>query len=278
MVDIITQHKNLDLVEIARSMRLKPKTYETYVNAMKIYDRFCKENNLDVGYDSMRIWLEKTKNNSTKEVYLMASKKVLMHYFAHDYRIVPIINELHKIKIAKKDKKVTERKYLKIDEVDKLIEVAPINIGVIIKALFMTGLRISELLKLKFEDVYPVPGQKAYEARVVGKNDKEAVVYFSSALFAEIIETFNGGVYLFQNPGGGIYSREHITRAIRKYSKEIGRDISAHSLRHSRAYDLVHNKGVSIDKVSKFLNHSDIKTTCNFYLHEKPTLTELGVS
>ena len=29
MVDIITQHKNLDLVEIARSMRLKPKTYET---------------------------------------------------------------------------------------------------------------------------------------------------------------------------------------------------------------------------------------------------------
>ena len=139
----------------------------------------------------------------------------------------------------------------------------------------MTGYRVSEFLNMRYDKCTPVRNGEVYEIKVIGKRSKEYTSWISKELYDEIKETFHGEKYLFENDGH-TYTRQHITLMVKQAGKKIGKNISAHSLRHSRAEELM-GKGVSIDKVSKFLNHSSVATTANFYLHQKPSLEDLGV-
>jgi len=53
----------------------------------------------------------------------------------------------------------------------------------------------------------------------------------------------------------------------RKYFKNVAnRNITPHSLRHSRSTELLSEHNVSIENISRWLGHSDISTTM-IYLH-----------
>ena len=51
-----------------------------------------------------------------------------------------------------------------------------------------------------------------------------------------------------------------------KNAAGIRKKVTVHSLRHSRATELLRN-GVDATLIQKFLGHSNIKTTQDFYLH-----------
>jgi integrase len=277
MNDLIVNNNHLDLVEVAKGLSLSPKTKEAYVYSMRSYMNFCKANETEVGLDSMKAWLDSAKTISTKAAYSAAAKKVLMSVFKGDPRIIETLEAIYELKPGKRDHRITESKYLTVDEVNKLIEVCPIKIGLIVKTLFMTGIRITELLSMKYEKISFIREGQVCEIRVIGKGNKENIVSMRRDLFDEIKEVFEGEIYLFESSNKKPLSRQYVSNSIKKHGRKIGREISAHTLRHTRAHDLVHNKNLSIDKVSKFLNHSSVATTCSFYLHEKPTLEELGI-
>src|SRR5208337_4298827 len=87
-----------------------------------------------------------------------------------------------------------------------------------------------------------------------GKGGKERIVYLQKDIFSRIRKTFRGKVYLFETRKSTQFNRLNVTRDIQRFAKKIiGRDISAHTLRHSKAMYLKDIKHFSPDQVAKAL-------------------------
>lgn len=267
--------KEFDLVSVANSLSLSPKTKEAYVMHMVSYEKYCQENNLEIGIDSAKDWISGSNTPSTHMARSSALKKVLSVIFKEHPGIIGLLNSIHELKPVKRDLSITESKYLTEEEVEKIISLSTKKVGLMIRTLFVTGYRVSEFINMRYDKCTSIRNGEVYEIKVVGKRSKEYTTWIGKELYDEIKEVFQGKIYLFENSGHP-YTRQHITLMVKQAGKKIGKNISAHSLRHSRAEELM-NKGVSIDKVSKFLNHSSVSTTANFYLHQKPSLEDLGV-
>ena len=272
----LTVKKDLNFEIVLTKMNLSTQTMKTYIESMNNYEKYCKINEFPADLDSLKAWIKDAKNPNTQAVYTAAAKKVFSEIMKGDPRLAEFKTELSDIKKVKRDLSIQKSKYLTRAEVDTLVEVASERVGLVIKMLFITGLRISELLNIKTKDCVKIEEGKAIEIPVLGKGSKMRTVYIDNKLFEKVIEVFNDESGFLFSHDCKKYNAQAMTTAIRKASLKIGKDISAHSLRHSRAYDLM-DKEVSLDKVSKFLGHSSISTTADSYLHLKPTLKELGV-
>ncbi|HPI75316.1 MAG TPA: tyrosine-type recombinase/integrase [bacterium] len=136
----------------------------------------------------------------------------------------------------------------------------------ILEVLFSTGMRIGELSALN-TDCYDA---KTHTVRIMGKGNKERVLYFSSEEVTESLRRYIGvrkpsnptDKALFLNRYGerlSIYSVENI---FKKY-KALGRikgGHTPHALRHTMATMLLEN-GADIRAVQEILGHSSIVTT-----------------
>ena len=275
---IVKENNNIpDLVEFTDKMRLTPTTKQTYKYAMISFKKYCTKNNLNQDLDSLLQWVYSTSNKSTQATYIAAVKRILGEIFKYDPRLPMLKESLEELRPTKRDQSITESKYLKKSEVDELIKISKPWLSLMIEALFWTGLRVSELLSIKYENCTLLKDKKIYEVRVIGKRRKENTVYITQKLFNKIVKEFNGYVYIFEK-NKKPYRREHVSMEIKRAAVKIGRpEISAHNLRHSKAMYLVNDRKLSIDKVQRALNHSSASTTIAFYLHNKPTPEEQGI-
>ncbi len=87
-------------------------------------------------------------------------------------------------------------------------------------------------------------------------------------LYRRILEVFPEGTYLFESRQGQHFHREYISREIARAARRVlGRSVSAHVLRHSRATDLL-AATKRIKAVSRLLGHSDEATTLRYYVRD----------
>ena len=142
-----------------------------------------------------------------------------------------------------------------------------------LELLYATGLRVSELVKLKKNQLNLNQGF----IRVIGKGDKERLVpigtisqrwlkkYLDTA-FNEIIGDRQTD-YLFPTKTSEAMSRQGFWQMIKKYSKkaDIKVHLSPHTLRHAFATHLI-NHGADLRVVQMLLGHSDLSTT-QIYTH-----------
>jgi len=66
--------------------------------------------------------------------------------------------------------------------------------------------------------------------------------------------------YLFLSQQGAGMTGKSVYRAVCKYAKTAGIEMSPHSLRHTFAKSLV-NRGVSLEKIAVLLGHENLNTT-----------------
>lgn len=139
--------------------------------------------------------------------------------------------------------------------------------------LYATGLRVSELIRLKFEQVNFRQGF----VKVVGKGKKERLVpvgeqamewleqYMKEAR-TEILAS-NQCDYLFVTKRGADMTRQAFWYIIKRYAKKAGikKHLSPHTLRHAFATHLL-NHGADLRVVQLLLGHSDLSTT-QIYTH-----------
>jgi len=141
-----------------------------------------------------------------------------------------------------------------------------------LELLYATGLRVSELIRVKVEDLVLDAGF----LRTFGKGSKERIVPFGDSAGKAIttyIETarphFNrrNDVHLFLTNRGRPMTRQTFWMKIVKYARQAGirAHISPHVLRHSFATHLLEN-GADLRSVQLMLGHSDISTT-QIYTH-----------
>ena len=170
-------------------------------------------------------------------------------------------------------------KYLNFQEVEALLaqpdSTTPMGLRdrAMLELLYATGMRVSELLSVRWEDFEPNLGI----VRCVGKGNKERLIPVGkSALSA--IESYLGrgrdalakrsGVpYLFLNQRGGQLSRVGFWKILSAYGRRAGIRVSLtpHLLRHSFATHLL-ERGADLRSIQTMLGHSDISTT-QIYTH-----------
>jgi integrase len=139
--------------------------------------------------------------------------------------------------------------------------------------LFQTGCRVNELTGITLSDCND---QGEYiKISVTGKGKKERAVRIDTDLFNFIQHTFQGKTYLFETGPGKRYQNDYISKQIKKIGVLIGRKISAHSLRHSFATNMIKTYPEKIDSISKYMGHSDISITLNMYHHTQLSNSEL---
>ncbi|NWF51851.1 MAG: site-specific tyrosine recombinase XerD [Nitrospirae bacterium] len=152
-------------------------------------------------------------------------------------------------------------------ESDKAIEkpVMMRNI-VMLELLYSSGLRVSELVSLKAEDINLETGF----IRVIGKGSKERIVPVNiralnklrNYIKKERLEILKkrDSPYLFVTNRGKPMTRQRFWQAIKSLGKKKGIELSPHTLRHSFATHLLEG-GADLRSVQKMLGHSDISTT-----------------
>ena len=137
-----------------------------------------------------------------------------------------------------------------------------------LELLYATGLRVSELIKVKIEDVVLDAGF----LRTFGKGSKERIVPFGDSARAAITAYIEHGrkknnIYLFLTNRGRPMTRQTFWMKIVRYARQAGikSHISPHVLRHAFATHLLEN-GADLRSVQLMLGHSDISTT-QIYTH-----------
>ncbi|MBL7961412.1 site-specific tyrosine recombinase XerD [bacterium] len=169
---------------------------------------------------------------------------------------------------------------LEIAEVEKILEQPDtlnylgIRDRAMIELLYACGLRISELLSLKQNDMRSDAGF----LRVFGKGSKERMVPVGEVamnwilVYQEKVRPHHLGKgasddVLFLNAKGKKMSRMGFWKILKRYTEmaEIKKDVTPHTFRHSFATHLLEG-GADLRVVQELLGHSDISTT-QIYTH-----------
>ncbi|MGX6961130.1 site-specific tyrosine recombinase XerD [Vagococcus xieshaowenii] len=171
-------------------------------------------------------------------------------------------------------------KTLSLEEVEKIINapdtqsILGIRDRAIFEVMYATGLRVTELITLKLDDLHLSLGL----IQTIGKGDKERIIplgdhaikwittYLDEArpLLADARKPTD---ILFLNHRGGGFTRQGIWKNLKQYVVQTGikSEVTPHTLRHSFATHLLEN-GADLRVVQELLGHSDISTT-QIYTH-----------
>lgn len=250
-------------------------TLKTYTSILHgFYDFLLKEKRIknEAGLlRSFKKYLQHLKrDNEVSQNYLYLVTVVIKKFFM--FAELEITDE---IKAPKRTKSLP--KSLNEQEVYNLIHAKddlydpekdnPQNISrlrnkLILTLLYSTGLRVSELIKLKIKTIDP----EERTIRVRGKGEKDRIVIFDDATLNLINEYLaKRGVeneYLFVNQRNHTLTPRYVQYMIKEYAQaaDIKKKVTPHVLRHSFATHLLKN-GVDIRAIQQLLGHSNLSTT-----------------
>ncbi|WPC42247.1 tyrosine-type recombinase/integrase [Clostridium sp. JS66] len=221
----------------------------------------------DIDIDDYLYTLKVKKLSSASRSRQLYTLRSFWNYmYKNNFCNLNIAMSIEPIKIQRK-----ERTFLSPEEVQDLINAIdhPV-VKTVVQTLFYTGLRISESLNLKLEDVdienkiiHVINGKGA-------KNRNIPINIHLLSILQNYIKTYRSSVksiYFFATEKSGSLSAPYVNRILNDTAKNLGwqKHISAHILRHSFASNLIKN-GVNLVYVQKLLGHSNLKVT-SIYTH-----------
>ena len=284
-------NKNLKIVEIFLQYlqverQYSPDTIRAYkVDLEQFFESVDSKLKLtQISINNIQQFIQELSRNKMSERTLsrkLASIKSLFKYLVRQEEVPVNIAKL--VKSPKIPKRLPN--YLSSTEIASLLDYPygesfkDSRDRLILELFYATGLRISELIKIKCAHIQLESGT----IKVLGKGNKERVVIFG-ATASEILRTYlmqRGELkqyelspYLFpqikKSIDGSMKSHIHVRTVfniVKKYIRQISSDekLSPHSLRHSFATHLLDN-GADLMAVKDLLGHASLSST-QIYTH-----------
>lgn len=170
--------------------------------------------------------------------------------------------------IQRPKKSKTLPNVLSKSEIKKLL-LAPKNIKhkAILAVLYSAGLRLSEVINLRIEDIHSDEGHIFIKG---GKGKKDRTTILSPTLLNLLRHYYiaqKPSYWLFEGADGGQYSSSSVQKILRRAIKDskINPWATPHTLRHSFATHLLQD-GVNLRIIQSMLGHENPKTT-QIYTH-----------
>ena len=275
--DIIKKYRNYLLLEKS----LSPNSIDAYMTDLDKLSGFLESENLKaeaVSLDDLQQFVAQLYDlgiNARSVARIISGIKSFYNFLVLDAYIKADPTELLETpKIGLKLPTV-----LSIEEIEKLLSVIDLSTKegqrnrAILEVLYSCGLRISELTKLKFSDLFFEEGF----IKVEGKGSKQRLVPISHTAINEIekylyyrkevdVKKGSEDVVFLSNRGTAI-SRIMVFHFIKQYAVQAGikKTISPHTFRHSFATHLLEG-GANIRAIQLMLGHEKITTT-EIYTH-----------
>lgn len=243
-----------DLIELENELKLRgysSKTIEIYTFHVQ---KFLKSGKSPRNY-LLRL-IESKKSNETIRSVGFAIKFYLSLLKRQDPSIQEIVNNLPNSKREKKLPKILSK-----EEIEKMIlSTKNLNHRTIIQIGYSAGLRISEIIDLKWEDI-------DFDRDIIhlknSKGKKDRIVVLSKKVKENLLtlDSEKKGL-VFKTNRNKKYSQRTIQKILENASKKAGinKQVTPHMLRHSFATHLLEN-GTDIRYIKDLLGHSNIGTT-----------------
>lgn len=262
---------------------LSDNSISSYRNDLEKFIRFCEDKKItdaeevssNIIVDFFVDQLKYELTTSTTARYLSSLNGFFKFLFNSNYVTSNPVEKVESTKIHRKLPVV-----LSFDEVEEILNSVDIENKnglrnrAILEMLYSSGLRISELINLKLNDLY----FQEDVIRVTGKGNKQRIVPVGGSAvdwtnryllnirpFLEKKEKSDNVVFLSNR--GTKFSRMGIWKIVNKYVKtaEIEKEVHPHTFRHSFATHLLEG-GADLRAVQEMLGHADISTT-QIYTH-----------
>ena len=249
-----------------------------YKNHIDLFINYLKDHNInitDVDYSMIRKYISflYNKYNSKSICNHISSLRSFFKYLKNENKIKN--NPFILIENPKLDK--TLPKFLYYEDLEKLLNYPDLNTDVgirdalILELLYVTGIRVSELVNIKLKDI----NYDEKKIKILGKGNKERMVMYGSKcedLLNKYLKIRNN--FLKENNDYlllGVKGKKINDRIIRKMITEIveklnlNQTVSPHTLRHTYATHML-NEGADLRSVQELLGHENLQTT-TIYTH-----------
>ncbi len=219
-------------------------------------------------------FLDKSRHNPNKEgvkSYLLSQnssrntlrlKHMSIRFFFKEVLNKPL--NLEEIPMMKKEKKLP--KVISKEKIKQIIDSCEnLKHKLIIKFLYSSGLRLSELLSLKRKDI-------DFDNNLIfiegGKGSKDRITILSENLKNDLLKYYSNNIfkteYVFEGRKGK-YTKKSVQKILERQGKKLNLKIHPHMLRHSFATHLLEN-GTDLRHIQKLLGHNSSSTT-EIYTH-----------
>lgn len=254
-----------------------PNTIESYGRDLKAFSDFIKKEEKDLTKEDVLSYLralQKKGISQRSSSRALSAFKTFFKYLILEGIIK--VNPLSGIKGMRQTKSLPT--FLTMEEVEELLSLPDISnpIGkrdkAILEMMYATGLRASEIVELRIEDLELDEGF----IYVMGKGGKRRMVPTGEIaqkylrVYLNVREEFLEGKespFVFLNYKGEPLTRQGLWKIIKNYGKKIGiaDKLTPHTLRHSFATHLL-ERGADLRSIQIMLGHSRISTT-QIYTH-----------
>lgn len=204
--------------------------------------------------EKIKIWLLKAQTINTRKHRLCALNSF--------YKItVGMPSKIQKIPYPKAEKKLPI--VLSQDEVQRMFDVCEnLKHKVILALLYSCGLRVSELLNLKWSNV---DRSRMIINVIAGKGKKDRQVMLAQPLL-QLLEVYcreyKTKEYILSGQFSNQYSAKSVGQVMKQLAQKanINKRVYTHLMRHNCFTHMVEN-GIDINLIQKLAGHNNVKTT-----------------
>ena len=264
-----------EFIESLKAKQASNNTIVSYERDIMKFSNYFEEKGkkiFDLTRDDMLEYIDylksEGKSNPTISRSIASVKRLYKYLLSKNLVEDNIVENIESPKVDRKDLMILTQ-----DEIEKLLEQPDLSElkgqrdKAMLEVLYSTGIRVTELISLKLEDVNLTNGyikvkKKNSERHIpLGNLSLKCLKEYINKVRPLLIRTEEEKT-LFINTNGQKMTRQGYWKILKQYKEQakIDKDITPHSIRHSFAVHMLQN-GAEIKTVQELLGHTDIAST-----------------